>query len=314
MVGNFYRIQSWFENKNFYFVKKITYRVLLILIRIIVPFYYSFIPLKLSGLAEKNKVKKENRIIVSLTSFPPRMNNLWIVLESLFRQTQKPDKIILWLASSQFPSINDVDRKVLAMKKKGLEIRFCDDLRSHKKYFYTMQEFKDDIVITVDDDVFYPENMVETLLDKHYEYRDSIVCYRAHRITFIDGNINKYIDWDYAVKNVTEPDNLLVPTGCGGVLYPPYSLSLEAFDIQEMLRLCPNADDIWLKCMAYKNGTKSVLVSDTCSEMFTTRSSGESDLARSNVMNGENDVQLRKVIERYSLNFSKAIDWSNSDG
>ena len=37
-------------------------------------------------------------LIVSLTSYPKRINTIWITIESLIRQVQKPDMIILWLA------------------------------------------------------------------------------------------------------------------------------------------------------------------------------------------------------------------------
>src|ERR1035437_9478438 len=40
--------------------------------------------------------KTEDKVIVSLTSFPVRIGRLWLVIETILRQTLKPEKIILW--------------------------------------------------------------------------------------------------------------------------------------------------------------------------------------------------------------------------
>ncbi|MBU3207627.1 glycosyltransferase family 2 protein [Clostridium algidicarnis] len=302
MVKFFYNIQTWFMKRNISILTKITYRINLFLARVLVPIYYSLTPTKKSGV---NKGIKEPKVIVSLTSFPPRMNMIWMVLESLLRQTRKPDKIILWLADSQIKSKDDIDNRVLKMYDRGLEIRFCEDLKSHKKYYYTMKYFKEDIVITVDDDLFYPENMIEKMLDKHYQYPNNIICYRAHKITFKDNSVDKYLNWDYASPNLTGPDELLIPTGGAGALYPPKSLNEEVFNINSIKSLCPNADDIWLKCMGFMNGTKVVKVYPLYSEMFSVFNSDKDGLAKSNVIGGENDIQFKNIIDHYSIKFIK---------
>jgi Glycosyl transferase family 2 len=306
MVRFFYEFQCWFERRNILLLKKITYKLSLFLIRLLVPIYYRIKPVKDSGILKNDSTKKEPQVIVSLTTFPPRMNTIWMVLESLLRQTQKPDKIILWLASTQFSTIEDVDLRVRKMQIRGLEIRFCDDYKSHKKYYYAMKEYSNDIIITVDDDIFYPENMLETLLKKHKEYPDSVVCYRAHRITLTNGKVNRYIYWDYSSRDFLGPDNLLMATGCGGVLYPPHCLSKEVFNSRAINELCLNADDIWLKCMSYINGTKTVKVRKIFSEMFSTKGSNDTGLAKNNVIEGHNDIQLKNIISKYNIDFTKA--------
>jgi len=307
MVRSIYKMQFWFETWNINLIRRISYKLLLYLTRVIVPIYYKLMPLKESGVLDNDVADKKLKIIVSLTSFPPRMNRIWMVLESLLRQTQKPDKIILWLAASQFPSIEDVDVRVRNLQKRGLEIKFCEDYKSHKKYYYTMKE-QDSIVITVDDDIFYPENMIETLINTHNEFPGCVVCYRAHRITFTKGKIDKYSMWDYTSKNVLEPDHLLIATGCGGVLYPPKCLDNEVFNIKSIQELCPNADDIWLKCMGHLKGTKTIIVRGACYEMFSTLGSASNGLAKENVLQGHNDIQLQNVITRYKIDFQNDIN------
>src|SRR5690606_17959342 len=45
-----------------------------------------------------------SNLIVSLTSFPPRIEDAWITIESIFQQTYRPWKIVLVLAESEFPN------------------------------------------------------------------------------------------------------------------------------------------------------------------------------------------------------------------
>ena len=73
-------------------------------------------------------------VIVSLTSYPLRMHSVYYTLNSIIRQKVKPQKIILWLAETQFPNKElDVDKRIRDLMKYGLEIKFCEDLKSYKK-------------------------------------------------------------------------------------------------------------------------------------------------------------------------------------
>src|SRR5690625_976450 len=136
LINFFYFVMYLIEKTSNAKIINNVYRILNRLINYFIPLYYFITPFKKSGVNTVAHSCNNSRVIVSLTSFPPRMSKLWIVLETLLRQTHKPDKILLWLASSQIPSLNFVDKKVLKLCKRGVEIRFCEDLKSHKKYFY----------------------------------------------------------------------------------------------------------------------------------------------------------------------------------
>ena len=66
---------------------------------------YKKYPSKRYGL---NCNKRSQKVIVSLTSYPKRINTVWITIETLLRQSFKPDKIILWLATDQFDGIESL--------------------------------------------------------------------------------------------------------------------------------------------------------------------------------------------------------------
>ncbi len=45
----------------------------------------------------------EPQVVVSLTSYPPRIEAVEQVVKSLLAQTIRPWKIVLWLANKEFP-------------------------------------------------------------------------------------------------------------------------------------------------------------------------------------------------------------------
>lgn len=213
----------------------------------ILPAYFS-----LTANRSKNRLSQSNkngsgRIIVSLTSYPVRLPQLWEVIECLFRQSIKPDKIVLYLTEEQVG--NDIDslpKSLLKQRKRGLEIRLCKDtIKSHTKYFYAFQEFSDDFVITVDDDLFYRTDLIENLLRWHKEYPEAII---SNWVKDILPTTSFYKEWpDVHVPRISDRFLLL---GVGGVLYPPQSLYKDVFDISLIQKLCLTADDVWISCMA----------------------------------------------------------------
>ena len=70
-----------------------------------------------------NTKKRKEKIVVSLTSYPKRINVVWITIETLLQQTIKPDEVILWLADSQFKEIEELPKAI-----KNIFIR-CRNIR-----------------------------------------------------------------------------------------------------------------------------------------------------------------------------------------
>ena len=176
-----------------------------------------------------NTKKRKEKIIVSLTSYPKRINVVWITIETLLQQTVKPDEVILWLADSQFKEIEELPEELKALQKRGLTIRFCDDLKSHKKYFYVLQEYKNDLVILTDDDMFYPKDMIERLLKLHEKYPKDICTMTGQVIT--PSFDSKPSEWrnPKSEEKFIHSDQIQIFTGSGS-LYPPNSLSKEVFN------------------------------------------------------------------------------------
>jgi hypothetical protein len=240
------------------------------------------------------------KIIVSLTSFPKRINKLWMVIETILRQKQKPDRIILWLSKQQFRGINELPVNLKNQQKRGLEIRFCeDDLRSHKKYFYSLQEFKKAIVITVDDDVLYNSKIISSLIELHIKFPECVCCNHCNEITLLENMILPYKSW--RKSEVSDfPSYKIFPIGVGGVLYPPNAVSQFAFNIDAIKSNCYLADDIWLNIMTKIAGNMSVS-SNLKTFYLPVMYENNSTLTSMNVNEGLNDKQLENV-RSYCLN------------
>lgn len=242
-----------------------------------------------------------HNIIITLTSFPARINYVWICIETLLRQETKPNKIILWLAESQFKGLDDLPSELLNLQKRGLTIRFCEDLRSHKKYYYTMKENPNSNVVIVDDDMFYPKDLITKLLETSKKFPDTVCCTRGHYIQSKGDIILPYSKW-LGKAGDDFPSYELCPTGCGGVLYPPNSLNERVFEKNDIKELCINADDLWLKIMSLLNHTKAVKTDPNMIGFIDIMQTQKVKLTKLNVGENMNDIQLKNILGKYKIN------------
>lgn len=253
-------------------------------------------PSKRYGVAKK---PRDQRIIVSLTSHPKRIDTVWLTIETLLRQSVKPDAVILWLARTQFENMQVLPKELLCQMERGLSIRFCDDLRSHKKYFYVMQEYSEDLVILVDDDMFYPRDTVKKLLNLHSKNPNDICTMTAQVMgKFLESKPSMWRNPKVKEK-FRHSDKIQIFTGSGS-LYPPHSLDKKVFDIKLIRKLCPYADDLWLTFMAYRNNTKITAESPWRSFPIPIYGTAEESLWHINAAEGKNDEQWNAILEYFS--------------
>ena len=248
-----------------------------------------------------NQAGREVPVMVSLTSVMDRFKDLPISLYSLLNQTLKPDRVILWL-SSEYKNTDNLPKNITKFIENGLEIRFVEDVKSYTKAFYAFEEFPQNIIVTADDDVFYPETWLEKLYNSYLETPEDIQVHRAHRVKITDNKIAPYETW---TKHVTEEtaryDNFL--TGAGGVLYPPNCFTDEVLRKDIFLEKSPTADDIWFWVTALKSGRKIRVVKNhiktlTCTNIFRQIFRCGRTLYKTN-RSGANDRQLENLMKLY---------------
>ena len=187
------------------------------------------------------------------------MHKVHLCIESLLRQSCKPDHLILWVSVPE----DKIPKKLARLKQRGLQIKFCKDIRSYRKIIYTLKGNPESLIVTADDDIFYPKDWLKQLYEAYQKEPQYIYCHRAHlMIKDVEGKLKKYMEWDFRSPGIQGPSLLLFPTGVGGVLYPPHSLSEEALNQEACMRLSPYNDDPWLKamsCLKARNVKKCLL-------------------------------------------------------
>jgi len=259
----------------------------------------------LSSLNEQRLFLKEARridlnssnIIISLTSVQSRFHSLHLVLASLLNQTVNPLQIHLWLDKESYARL---PRKVKLMEDLGVLFHEVEDFRSHKKLVFALREFPDCTIITVDDDVIYPNWWLAELLTAHLEHPNDIISFRSKKIAFDQkGQVLPYKYFTSCKKD--HPSLYHLPIGCGGVLYPPDSLNEEVQNSNYFMRKCSTADDLWFKAMSVLNGTASRQLEKPFGKEVNPPFTQRKRLTKINVKKSLNDMQLKNLIDDYSI-------------
>ena len=198
-----------------------------------------------------------NDIIVSMTSFPARMRTTHLAIESIIKQSLKPNKIILWLYEKEFPlKEKNILKNILKFQSQGLLIKYYPtNLKSHLKLIPTLIQYPNSFIITIDDDIYYKEDMIEKLYKSYLKNPQDI---HAHRITKIILNKNEN---NFDIKNggfdyykISTYLNIL--NGVGGVFYPPNCFNNDIFNETLIYKLAKTNDDLWFWVQAVLKGTK----------------------------------------------------------
>lgn len=242
------------------------------------------------------------RVIVSLTSYPKRIDTVHQVLEHLKQQSKSPDFIVLYLAKSQFPALEQsLPQTLLDCFDEQTLLRWCDsDFKPHKKYFYALQDYPEDCIITVDDDILYEHHVVEELYASYEAFPFAVSCGRAHRMVFDEtGQVAPYERWEKEYKVKGYPSLQLCAIGCSGILYPPHCLHPEVLNQNFILEHTLHADDLWLKCMEVLALTPVVIACDW-NKVCTIDGTQEDSLFHHNVDNKANDRQLENILREYN--------------
>lgn len=268
-------------------------------------FMRAFNKAKLCCGINKSADRKEH-VVVSLTSYKERYQNLPITLKSILIQTYKPDKIIVWL-DDDIPENQPTD-EMRKLEEYGITYRFtyCH-LKPHNKYIHAMREFPGSIIITVDDDVIYGNKLIEKLMENHKKYPKAVCAVRTHKITWDkNNNIMPYNNWDWECISINKPSLNLLATGVCGCLYPPGILPEETYNEDKIRKYCLMADDIWLKFMELSRNIPVVRTKYFYPSII--KDSQVKSLNSDNVHKGKNDIYIKNMIKLYPSAYQTLVD------
>lgn len=254
------------------------------------------------GMLNVNSLQDDDtKPIVSVTTFPARIANLWMVIYTIYRQTFLPGKIVVTLAKDEFPNgLSSIPDSLKFFLGKGTELLFVDDnLRPHNKYFYSRQKYPNRMVITIDDDLLYYNGTLEKLMNLHKQYPEAICTNRAHKIILEGNKLGLYSAFENTYNEV--PSHFILALGVCGVLYPATFSNIKLYDKEKIKDLSLTTDDLWLKVMEILSDTKAV-VGDYYAIPISIPSSQKVALKHiNNSLISQNDINLKKLDAEFNF-------------
>ena len=247
-------------------------------------------------------------VVVTLTSHSERIKRVFATIESIGRGYILPRRIILFLgfeyAGKELPS------NLKRLAKRGLEIKFCEDLGPHTKYFPYLQTESElaSPLVTADDDKIYDKDWLLELFQAWKQDPATVHCFRARKITFENGKLTPYRDWPLCSK--TSPSLVNFATGVSGVIYPPnLQVAIKNAGII-FLECCPRADDIWLHANTIRNGFRIRQIEEQSRHFFGIPGSSRSALHVTNLAGGDNDIQILRTYNERDLRVMQQAEFS----
>ncbi|WFU07157.1 hypothetical protein QA648_35210 (plasmid) [Rhizobium sp. CB3171] len=212
-------------------------------------------------------------------------------------QDIKADEVVLWIAHEDMSFIPGA---IAELEAYGLTIRATEDLRSYKKVIPGLALYRDAIIVTADDDVYYPTSWLRRLVSEFREGVSEVLCHRAHLMRRSTDGFQPYDSWISNIRTASNAPDVFF-TGVGGVLYPPGVLHPDVTDLDKIRELCPSTDDVWLNWMARLNGA-SIRKVDGWIRFYEWTGSQRVALQNSNRgQNGGNDVQIANMVRAYGV-------------
>lgn len=262
--------------------------------------YLARIKLHYTRSPDLNSTHRDPKIIVSLTSFGARIKNVDLTIKSLFNQNLCADKIVLNLSKDEFNQDN-LPKALIRLQESGLEINYVDDTRSYKKLIPTLINHPNDIIITADDDILYPNYLLQSLMQAYTKNPHMAHGCRGHRIELSECNtVKHYKDWTKC--KTPQAGNKIMLTGVGAILYGPGCFHKDVLRQDLFTKLAPSADDLWFKAMCLLNGTGSQIIikrKKFRGDFLPTSNSIIDPLYSKNLDQGKNDEALANIINKY---------------
>jgi hypothetical protein len=242
-------------------------------------------------------------ITISLTTWSERLGVVHLALQSILNQDPAPRSIVLWLASDEIPedqTLPESLQRTITASNHVIKVRYVPkNIMSYKKLVPALldTELHDHCIVTADDDIIYQPGWFSALLDTHIDHPKSIVAHRVRKIKFPE----PYVSWPLVQKHTNGNAAELLPTGCGGILYPPRSLHKNVLGMDLAMHIAPTADDLFFWIHALMNRTPVVLTKHPMYREREIPNTSKHGLAKINVEGGQNDLIFRKLLDHYNL-------------
>ena len=239
---------------------------------------------------------------VSVTSHPARFNALALSLSALKSQILPPQSINVFIAETDIAALPD---SIKELEKSGyIKISPCEDLGSGKKLIPALKVQSNLPIITIDDDLYFENDLFLHLMINHYLYPDAIIAARVHQLAVNDSkDVLPFSAWHKHYDLSEGPSNDLMPTSGAGTLFPPKAMHEDASNAALYTELSHNTDDLWWYFQARRKGTLVRRLSGLDHLNFI--DSTQDDGLWKNGNQDRNEVNLKALLAQYGnpINF-----------
>ena len=204
-----------------------------------------------------NKLKRDTKIVVSLSAEEDDFDNLEYTLFSIFNQSIPPDNVLLWVSDEY--ELSDLPYSVTQFIKNGLDVRFVKYAGSFTKVLYSLKEFKDSIVVIADENIIYPKNWLAKLYVSYVSNPNDIHAHTVACVTEDKERIGSVKTWK-KFAGMEKADYNYFPFESGGILYPPGCFIREIFRDDIYSKKVNTSWEIWSWVIALVSGRKIRLV------------------------------------------------------
>jgi hypothetical protein len=249
------------------------------------------------------RVTTENSIVLSMTTYPRRARFAKKAIKSVILQNSFFLPIYIFVFEEEY---SRVSHKLSSLSKHNLQVvPYKQNLRQYLKIIPALEQFKNQSIITFDDDILYPHGWLDGLITAYQGNPNTIIGYRGQSIpdkeTLSPENYFLLKLFRCLSTKSLAPERILF-TGVGGVLYPPKVFCSLVLNMKLALRLSPGNDDLWLYYNSIHNQASKLFIPDSASEPLYFFGSQGSALWKSNDVGERKNNQALIELSRTFLN------------
>lgn len=248
-----------------------------------------------------------------MTTIPKRKERLTDNLPSILKQSYQFDKLVINVDDN----LSEDDYKWydnLKGEDSRIEINRCESKwRSCNKLLPTIKKYPEDVIITVDDDIYYPVDTIKLLVETYEKNKDCIITHEINPISF--NRDMTYVSYKnaYDIMLLQKEWGKYFSNCC---LFPPHVFDgSDLFDFEKMME-CTNGthDELWFWVQSTINGVQCIglnYVRSFAPEILKRYEEGEYQLTMFNNTAEKIEGYMKKINEMYGERLIKNITSKN---
>ena len=249
----------------------------------------------------------DKKVVISMATMPCRKERISENIESILNQTYHFDILLINvddnLNDDEYQWYNDFakqDERIIINKSEA-------KWRSCNKLLPALNMYPDDLIISIDDDIYYPKDVIKELIEQHKKTPEYIIAHEVQPILINDNKISYFNGLDVKLKQVEWGKYM---SNCA--LYPPHSFDgTDLFNYDKMMYYTNGVhDELWFWFNSTLNKIKVIglnFIRTFATDIKTPWKEGEFRLADFNNDKTVLDSYMIKINESYGKDLLEII-------